>query len=74
MIGRRFSNVPCSCVRVGYASETEPWEIVMLARELCWGLTEGGIQRSSEITVEKQEGTAELAVFSSLNLQCPGVW
>lgn len=34
----------------------------MLACELCWGLTAGGIQRSSEITEEKQEGMAERAV------------
>lgn len=74
MIGRLFVNALCSHVRVGYASETEPWETVRLAWELCWRLAAGGIQRSSKITEEEQEGAAELADFSSLNLQCPGVW
>lgn len=69
-IGRLFSNALCSHVRIGYASETEPRETLKLARELCWDLAVGGIQRSSGIT-EEQEGMAELAIFTSLNRSVP---
>lgn len=64
-VGRLFWTALCSHVRIGHASETGSWEMGSYHGSYAgvW-LAVGGIQ-SSGITEEEQEGTAELAIFTS---------